>query len=410
MGFKFKRIDFLAGSEEFPFGDSDVLNRQRACNVLKAIAQALIDCNCGWQLDTARNATTTDFSDVPCRTGSKTCPGLFFRNTISGCKLFMSYFCNVINEGIKDFSETGDSIFRCYSGTDRFSCGVCSSMIPEGSSSEFGNSFDSSFLPEDATRIIGTSNNSTIGYNNNTTLVYDPQAGYILSWGILATPYVISIFAGYNQNNTCSFNVPVYAIGRIFGVLAHTEDNTNQSKYGVLNFKFSDNSNRYTEGVQDSMNSESGYMYGTDQTTYISMGQNPARRDWSLYDWLKYSWFNAGSFSKADGTWINGSDRTNYLVNMYATDLSQLSPYIYNSLENKRSRWTPYAMVCVSKDLNNYCVVPGDSFKGYIDTELFINARGVYCQLMDNGNYICAFPDRQFVIGWDPSNTDSLSG
>ena len=62
MGLKFKRVNFTAGTTDFPTGDTDALRRTRSENVLKACVQAIIDCDCGWQLDNNKNATITDFT------------------------------------------------------------------------------------------------------------------------------------------------------------------------------------------------------------------------------------------------------------------------------------------------------------------------------------------------------------
>ena len=50
-------------------------------------------------------------------------------------------------------------------------------------------------------------------------------------------------------------------------------------------------------------------------------------------------------------------------------------------------------------DLTTYGIVPGDGFKGYLDTDLFRCALGTYGQTFDNGNFICADGTYNFLIG-----------
>lgn len=48
------------GPDEFPLGDTEALRVQRSKVCLSKLAEALISCNVGWQLDTKRNQTVTD--------------------------------------------------------------------------------------------------------------------------------------------------------------------------------------------------------------------------------------------------------------------------------------------------------------------------------------------------------------
>ena len=160
MGFRFKRVDLTAGTAEFPVGSDYSLKRLRSETIVTRCADALLSC--GWSLDTSRNSDTTDYSNVPCMTGSKTYPGLFFVNAKSGCKLFMAYFGGTLydEDCILDFKRNTVSPAHTVDlygyGTNAHVSGLVMSIIPADSSSEFGSTFDQNFLPDDATRIIGT--------------------------------------------------------------------------------------------------------------------------------------------------------------------------------------------------------------------------------------------------------------
>jgi hypothetical protein len=404
MGFKFKRIDLTAGSSEFPTGSSDALRRSRAETILSKCAQAILDCNCGWALDTSKNATVNSFVNIPCNNNALTFPGLFFVNSTSGCKLFVAYFAEKNQYGIKDFSGNGSDIFCLNNSTGRYSSCLCMSMIPDGSSSTFGDPATTTFLPADATRIIGTGNSST-DYNDYASYAYNPQAGYVASWGLFVSPYAIVVCTKRQSGSAPSFGVPSYAIGRIFGTLAHTEDNTGQAKYGVINFRQNSSGLDY-EGSQDPIAFSSGA--GGSPAKYFC-GNDPNQSVAAISD-LAIPTKACASVSKADGSWIGGTDSANFGSTFYPSDVGQLSPYIFNSSGNNKSRWVPYAVAVVSNDLTTYGVVPGDGFKGYLDTDLFRCALGTYGQTFDNGNFICADATYNFLIGWDSTNTDSIAG
>ncbi len=399
MGFKFKRVDLVAGSEEWPTGISDPVVATRELAVLKKSVQAIIDCDCGWQLDASKNVTIDDVVAIPTRTSGSTSSGLFLVNSSSGCKLFVSYFGYNPNYGIADFSGNGTSNFRFLAtATDSVSCGLCMSMIPAGSSNAFGDPTTTSFLPSDATRIIGTVNYRGA---NKYPFAGDPSAGYVYSWGFFVTQNVVCVACAKNQGTRGNFNVPAYAIGRIFGVLAHSEDSLYTSKYGVLNFRVNDSSPN-SEGIYDPTYMTTGLL---GQSVYI-YGVNPFSTSTSF---INTDSANSGAFTNASGAWINGTDRSSYTVVCFPSDFQLLSNYVFNSTNTGKSRWSPYAMAVVSVDSANSGVVPGDGFKGYIDTDLFRAGVGTYGQMFDEGNFICISGDYRMLIGWDPDN-DPLVG
>lgn len=231
MGFRCKSFYVLAGSAEFPTGNTDELRRSRSETLLTKISQTLISCDCGWQLDTTKNATDTSYVDIPCSTGSKTYPGLFFVNTISGCKLFMSFFGdNIQNYGIKDFSGGDLVLFN----NNKYHGGVCTSIIPSGSTSTFGDPTTSTFIPSDATRICGTFYRNTFNYSSiRYAAAYNPDSGYYYKYWVFATPYAVGFYANKkNGSNDPTLYSPIYVSGKIFGAISHDETSRN-AKYGT---------------------------------------------------------------------------------------------------------------------------------------------------------------------------------
>lgn len=405
MGFKFKRIDLLAGSAEFPTTDTSYAGRRaRSLTIMEKIGQAILDCNCGWTLD-SRTPTVTDFADVPTKAAGETYPGLFFVNTISGCKLFVAYIANQVQNGMKDFGGTGEDLFQCNSGTNRFVSSFCMSMIPGESLSEFGDLTTTTFLPSDATRIVGTD----VTYESDGqygAFAAFPTAGWIYSYGLFVSPYCIAVSTAKSQTNPGNLNIPSYAVGRILGTLAHASDTTNQAKYGVVTFRKKSNIDTCAEGTYDVIGYTQNSALGS--TSVISLpGRAP---NLSALSYYLGQVSICCCVSKADGSWINGSDNSTYSAIFYVSDSYQLSGYLFNSVNNGKSRWVPMEVMVVSSDLETYGIVPGDGFKGYLDTDLFRCALGTYGQTFDNGNFICCDSTYNFLIGWDADNTDSLAG
>ena len=385
MGFKFKRVDLVGGSEEFPNGNSYAYTRAKAEVVIKKVAQAILDTNTGWVLD-SRNPTITSFSEVPDNASTpNTWPGLFFYNSTSGCKLFLCCDASAgsANTGIKNFS--GNDLFKLESG-EHSHTGVIMSMIPGNSSSVFGNSFDSSFLPSDATRLLGTAT----GANN---FMLKAQAGYYYSYGLFVTNNCIGISAEINSGSAPLIGAPSYFVGKIFKNTLHSED---ENEYGIFKVKYSTTGSGTEAGtvIFDSLSSSA--CWGT-AVKYVGSDSD------------SYSGISClGSFAKQDGTWIHGTDATYYCVKVIADNVYQLASYV-NDTTSGKSRWCPFLMAVLSTNLSTYCVVSGDGVKGYLDTDLFRCAVGTYGQQFDNGNFICVDGTNNLLIGWDP-NSDPLVG
>jgi hypothetical protein len=401
MGFKFKRVDLVAGSEEWPAGSTFELIQSRSTTILKKCVQAILDCDCGWVLDASKNVTIDDTVGIPTRVSGITYPGLFLTNSSSGCKLFISYSA----ASLSDFSGDGTSNLRITeTATDSQSAGLCMSMIPAGSNAVFGDPTTISFLPSEATRIIGTINRGSAG-PGSVAYATNPNSGYIYSWGLFVTPYVISVSCKSGQTTPGNLYIPAFAVGRIFGSLNHSTDTSSNSKYACLTFRESNGNTSNSEGTTNTIVFNTGN-YTTSSNQYF-VGVNPYYpQDFSSYTGA-YKVF--GAIAKADGTWINGTYYGVYCVTLYPADVSQLSGYVYNLTNSGKSRWCPFLVRVISTSLDTYGVIPGDGMKGYLDTDLFRCAIGTYGQQFDNGNFICIDSDYNFLIGWDPDN-DPLVG
>lgn len=407
MGFKFKRIDLTAGSSEFPTGTSESGKVGRSKTILTKCAEALISMNCGWAMDTSKSATVTDYTYLQFDPSPNDAiyPALFMLNTTSNCKLLITYFATEPHWGLRDFS--GNDILKVNSGSKHCASGLCLCMIPGGSSSTFGTPNTSTFIPDDATRIVATHITSVDADTLYAAFGGNPSSGYTYSWGIYANEYTIAVSCAKSQTGPGNLGTPVLALGRIIGTLAQSTDTESNSRYGCILFRKSSTAVADSEGLSDVVY-DSYRLYNSDGNEHSFVGLSPDKNS-AITTWAS-SAAVCGSVSKTDGSWINGTDGSSYGITIYPVDVFQLSGYVYNSSVNNSSRWVPYVIRCVTSNLASYGVTSNDGMKGYLDTDLFRCALGTYGQTFDNGNFICADGTYNFLIGWDSSNTDSIAG
>ena len=404
-GFKYKSFSFVGQSTDFPAGDANIRTREEF--ITKGIAQAIIDTETGWQLDTTRSATITSFSDVPnINSSGKVSPALFLINTISQNKLFICYCDNSNNKGIDLSSDQMVTTYHLdYLNDGTGHTGLCMSMIPGDSNQSFGANFDSSFIPSSGTRLAASFIYYS-SYNGNYTISKENASGKTYTYDVFATPYCI--FFRLNKGLG-------YAVGRVLGSLAHsTRDTTTQSKYGVIYFKRSG-----TTSVEDTITNIVSRniitAYGSSSSISASTADllgNAIDNSMGYACDMKYTfggstyqnyyspWAGASSICKADGTWLgNTSER----VVCYCPDNPSIcrNSSVVNTTSSTR-RWVPFLCFMKTTDLANNGIIPGDGIKGFLDTNLFIYTGGTAGLLLDNGNYYNI--SGLLTIGWDPTN------
>lgn len=384
MGFKCRFFNVQAGSEEFPTGDTNALRRQRAEVLIKKAAQCLLECECGWSLDTRRCQTFDDFINIPSSsTSAGYAPGLLFVNSESGCKLLMFYEPN--NISTKIYNNTSSFTYT----TVTFHSGLCCSIIPGESQSEFGDPSTNSFYPDDATRVIGTY------YRTASPTRYSPAAmnplnGMYFAYYVLATTDCISVSADHNDTATLSGNiyVPIYATGRLFGYLANKEDNLPQSRYGTLVFRVPTTSYEQWAGL-----------IGFSQSSLCSSGVS-----YNVFGKLRnIQNENIICFTNAKGEWLNTPSSANAQIFMPLLWLT-LGPNVFK--ESGGSAWSAFAAIRADVNLDTGGVVTGNGFKGLLETEYFrAVGNGISGETFNNKRFYYCENNAGIAIGWDPSNT-----
>ena len=392
MGFRMQVAKVQAGSSAFPVGDTDALRLSRSQTLLTMCAQALIDCNVGWQLDTTKSATTTSYTDIPDKSGTKNYPGLFFVNTISGCKLFLAYFGdNVYYYGIKDFGGDDVTPINGYKNHG----GLCASMIPGESSQTFGDPTTTTFIPSHATRIYGTYNRDTANPTGSDkyAAAYNPTNGWVFWYCMMATESVVCIYTSHWESGQGGWMAcPVYACGKIFGVISHPQTEPN-AKYGVISFRNPPYNNYESwAGIPTRSFSPFDYSFSVPWSNTNSNG------------------YTGGSFSRADGSWVNGSQVINgnwCNASYFTSDISLCDTSKTFTLSGSY-RWASVGMTVntYGSQIATLGVTPGNGFKGYLDTALFrVTNTSAPQTLLDNGNFCCPEGNGSgWILGWDPSN------
>lgn len=386
MGFKFKRVSFTGGSSTW--GNT---TRARAEAVVSGIAQALIDMGIGWGLDSERSASTTDFCEVPFMdSGGETMPGLFLQNIVSEDRLFIAYIAARCDHGI---DLPNGQLVPCGEVTNPCYTGLIMSMIPGASGEKFGNAFDAGFLPPSATRIYGACQGS--GKTNMTAYARYNGSGLRYCWGVCATYHCVAVACGYSNDDSPAELRLCFACGKILEHLAH-EENTSQSKYGVLQFTTSTGSANAEAGTWKkasvNLGDASVDFFGTENLTkeYSASVSTSAVK-------------SAACIFKADGAAVGHTSTAN--VRVFAENYGQLAGGIMAS--SAGTRWVPFTVAVVSTNLPGDGIVPGDGMKGYLDTNLFRCARATRGQYFDNHNFVCA-NDYCLLIGWDSGNQEEL--
>lgn len=401
MGFKFKRFNYVGGANvpgKYNWGSgSDVISRSQ--DVLKNMASWLItESGLHWVLD-ARCSSITDFINVRTKDQSGTIkediyPGLLFTNTTSGCKLFLS----VAGDSLYRYINISRQNLMCRgsSSSDKYVSGICASIIPGGSDQEFNTTdpFGDSFLPSHATAIAGTYiKDGSNGNNQSHTYIKMNTSNVNYTYCMFANDYCIGIGGGFGSNVLPEV-FPGYFIGRIFGEISHSETNTPTAKYGCFYFRTNNNESSYSNNDE--------FMYeAVHSNDYTSFGESfktlSPTASTDTYVCL---------FDYNNTRLVNNTQPPVYNITIMPDNIYKLNSNMTNSVISEKLRWVPAAVAMSSTDLSTYYVTPGDGFKGYLDTDLFRYAISTKNNTYGNGNFIGV--DYNFLVGWDPSNTETL--
>ena len=355
--------------------------------VLNGICDAIISANVGWQLDTL-TPTSTDFIQMP-STNQTNFPNLIkvlkleYNSHVYRLGVGYLYRYNALSSSVhlkeQDCSNTKGTSSTTSSQNGIFNGGLFFGFIKDGTfitdvtygAVWDGNGLFTKWVPISSTR----ASQDSAAYDNRDLYSY-----YI----VLKNAQICIFFR--SSSWTSASRLKGYVVGEIFKETGHSSD---LNTVGIICL-FTPTSAEYNADTNSVLiNSPQG------STNF------PATND--------YIWQNCAI--KSDGTALTGDYLTTVNPNVFlyrpyiAFDKTVVSNEVSSTITSPGGRWTPCYMAVFADDHDTYGVVPGDGFKGYVDTDLLrgVNPNYGYGQQLDGGNFV--YLGGGFAIGWDPNNT-----
>lgn len=347
------------------------------------IADMIVSSETGWEYDT-RTPNKTAFIRLPVGTTSQPEPPvLYFRNTISGCKMMVtSILFDLANTDTvsMNYDPTCRSIFMMGKGhnANHFASGIGISIIPAGDSGEFPDSYASSTeLPSGALPVI-CENRGTYSNDSRSASYWQGYmarlfggSGMVVSYGISIDEYSVTLFGGSGSSTRGSLTL-IYTAGKVFGTLAYDSSVLSQY-YGALRF--------YNVAASGPSNMKDGIYYGLSPLSVTSD--------------VKFDYSN------------ECFDESGNLLYCYYCIIGDqlLSTKITNSQTPDFIRWQPG--IVYNPNANTPIYEGGDNFKGYLDTNLIRYAIATPGQLFNNGQFCCVADN--LLMKWDPDAEDTIN-
>lgn len=364
---------------------------ERTKFVLNGICDAIIGANVGWQYDTL-TPTSADFIQMP-STNQTNYPNLIkvlkleYNSHVYRFGVGYLYIYNALNSSVhlkeQDCSNTKGTSSNTSNQNGIFDGGLFFGFAKDGAfitdvtygAVWDGNGLFTKWVPISSTR---ASHGSAAYYNGNELYSY-----YIVLKGAQ-----ICIFFRTSSWTTAS-RLKGYVAGEIFNETGHSSD---LNTIGII-------------CLFNPLNAE----YQADSNSFLI---NSSQGSTSFQSTNDYIWQSC--VIKSDGTALTGDYLTTTNPNVFpyrpyiAFDKTVVSNDVSSTITSPGGRWTPCYMAVLADDHDTYGVVPGDGFKGYIDTDLLrgVNPNYGYGQQLDGGNFV--YLGGGFAIGWDPNNTELL--
>lgn len=403
---------YICKKFEWDGGRTDT-HAERCAFVLKGCAQALLDTNTGWALDTAKNATLDDYTQA---SGDKLyesnsyvdspCYILFFTST-SGAKMMLGYRYGYT----KRDGSTYNGAFSADDSVGNWKgYGLFASIIPPGSNDSFGTTSpyrSGDATPVSFTAIMRKTTSSSYYIYNNQSFAFSNDANITFAYFIITDGVNLIVL---NKSNIDTRNEPLrggFVCGRIFSTLFNGQDDA--KKAGAFYLTWCACYNSTSDGFP-------AYEYFINSAQYSTKYgiNNDSEYFTSNYrsdnGWLMFN--NYRAYQKADGTWENGAFSTNTSGEFRGETIAAASSQLSENVGTKR--WVPCYMygIATPETIAEHEIVAGggNTLKGYIDPDLarIVNNNSRYARgtTFDNGNLI--YLGGGLAVGWDPSNTVAI--
>ena len=382
--------------------------------VLHGFCSAIVSAQLGWEWDTDFNdGTIGDYKVMGGHSSSspniayilkliynqhvyRWCVGLNYRNLTSFRTQDCVYYCSSNNPPSYYNFQGG-----LYSGVIKdgtFTYDSTYGYIP-GDTGQFLKWMH--FAPWASANAIGSSAGSFVWQNNSSF-----QYGY---YALIKNDQVVVFYKSSEWNSYASSTARLkgYMFGELFKETAHTNDLNTFACIYLCTFV-----DVATVGeIGNTLNGKAGSTSGTSACSFINATNNNVTFWYNQTSSPFYSvnttcsQIFTASGSKLEGMNSNTNDRVQLKYDAYPVNDT------VSTVQNNPGggRWTPCFVYYFTGDQQTYGVVQGDSFKGYLDTDLIRGVNPNYTKgqtLGDNAEFL--YLGGGFAIGWDASNTVTM--
>ena len=396
-GYKLVKFSWVGGRSDTQL--------ERTNFVLTGIVDAIINSGTGWTLDSDWGMTTTsDYKVMKACNDSSTVFGVNiakFLKSPTGNRMMLGYaskagyFHN--DDLIKPIEVNSNKRSRFAPN------GLYFSMINNVSDNWINDSTYGIRLPVSALRIVA------FGVSDSSGISDGYLGSFIIENGVINVyTYNMILKSGVNQicfierNSGWSIGlIKAILVGDLVKLYAHNIDHYSLCSINLSNnICFTNNYSLNQEADAPFIGGTVGETFGyINQETNYTTASDAIRNQCQLFDSngvVRYS--------------SNVVDNAGYTVSYSICNREQLGINVCLTSITGGSRWCPIQMFLYSSDPSICAIIPGDGFKGYLDTDLI---RGVTINVYSRGQLFGN--DNEFVylgggiaLGWDSNNTESI--
>ncbi len=392
----------------FSWGGRSDSALDRCQYVLHGFCSAIINANVGWEWDTDfNNGTIGDYKTMGGHTVAspniayilklvynnhtyRLCVGYNFKNITAlreqDCVPF--YLTNASSEAYYQF----------YGG---LYCGY----IKDGTFT-----YDSTYgyIPGNTGQFLKWMHFAAAGYNNSPAHSFACENLYNYTYfAILKGSQIIILYKSsqWDSSSLALAHLKGYMIGDIFKETAHSSDTNTFACIYLATMVTAYNKQAENSWPETGVSNES---IPTSNNGCLINSSNGSTYFWKASGYGAADTTMSQIFTESGGK-LEGTNKISSTCLLMRFDYFQVSSTVSAITGGSNGgRWTPCYVWYYSNDQQVYGVVPGDSFKGYLDTDLIrgVNPNYTYGQLLDDGKFI--YLGGGFAVGWDSSNTVAI--
>lgn len=352
--------------------------------VLNGVCDAIIGANVGWQLDTL-TPTSSDFLEMP--TSNASSP-----NLLKVLKLEYNSHTYRFGVGLV-YKHTATLKPQDIVATQSSSGSTCEQTGDFGGGPYFGMVKDGNFISDATYNYVWDGNGDFLRWtpfvmsyqSSQHTFVEDNTGTTTYSYYFVLKNAQIAIF---ERSSVWSANSRLKGmiLGEIFKETGHLSDTHTMGSCSLSVTGTDDGETVFQTGSGYFINSTTGYNLITSPGTGIMQYSQIISYSGNVFYGL---YGTRGNYSYFTGIGL---------------DTTIANSVVSSVITSPGGRWTPVYMYINAADHDTYGVVPGDGFKGYIDTDLLrgVNPNYSYGQQLQGGDFV--YLGGGFAIGWDADN------